>query len=71
LKNVKVIDCNHETALNAISSQLTDIEDALQYYTAINHKVDYFISLDKQFIKSALPVLPIYTPQEFLKEFDF
>jgi predicted nucleic acid-binding protein len=49
---------------------MTDIEDALQYYTAMHHKVDYFISLDKNLIKSAIPVLPILTPEEFLKEND-
>ena len=69
LKKVQVIDCDHETAISAVSSQMTDIEDALQYYTAIHHKVSYFISLDKSLIKSAIPVLPVYTPENFLNEF--
>ena len=70
LKSVTVIDCTHEVAINAVNSQMTDIEDALQYYTAMHHKIDYFISLDKNLIKSGIPVLPIYSPQEFLNEFD-
>lgn len=70
LANVRVIDCNHEVAINAINSQMSDIEDALQYYTAMHHQIDYFISLDKDLIKSAIPNLPIYTPEEFLKDFD-
>lgn len=69
LSNVKVIDCNHETTINAVNSQMTDIEDALQYYTAMHHKIDFFITLDKKLIKSAIPILPVYTPEEFLKEF--
>ena len=69
LSNVKVIDCSHETAINAINSQMTDIEDALQYYTAMHHKMDYFISLDKKLINSAIPILPIYSPAHFLQEF--
>jgi putative PIN family toxin of toxin-antitoxin system len=70
LSSVKVIDCNHEIAINAVNSQMTDIEDALQYYTAMHHQIDYFISLDKTLIKSAIPVLPVYSPEEFLKEFE-
>lgn len=69
LANVQVIDCNHEVAVNAVNSQMTDIEDALQYYTAMHYKIDYFISLDKNLIKSAIPILPIYTPEQFLQEF--
>lgn len=70
LANVKVIDCNHEIAINAINSRMTDIEDALQYYTAMHHKMDYFISLDKNFIKSAIPNLPVFSPIDFLTAFD-
>lgn len=69
LKNVRVIDCNHEITINAINSQMTDIEDALQYYIAMHHKVDCFVSLDKNLAKAAIPILPIYSPEEFLKEF--
>lgn len=69
LANVKVIDCSHEITIIAVNSQMTDIEDALQYYTAMHHKIDYFISLDKNLIKSAIPILPIYSPEDFLKEF--
>lgn len=67
LINVKVIDCNHETTINAINSQMTDIEDALQYYTALHHKINFFITQDKNLIKSAIPSLPTYTPKEFIE----
>ncbi|MDB5120955.1 MAG: hypothetical protein JWN56_2173 [Sphingobacteriales bacterium] len=70
LSSVKVIDCNHEITINAINSRMTDIEDALQYYTAMHHKMDYFISLDKNFIKSAIPNLPVFSPIDFLTAFD-
>ncbi len=70
LANVTDIDCNHEIAINAINSQMTDIEDALQYYTAMHHKMDYFISLDKNLIKSAIPFLPVYSPEDFLELYD-
>lgn len=65
-----LISCFNAKDLNhAANSQMTDIEDALQYYTAMHHKMDYFISMDKNLIKSAMPNLPVYTPENFLKEF--
>jgi predicted nucleic acid-binding protein len=69
LVEVTLIDITHETAIVALSSKFTDIEDALQYYTAIHHRLDYFISRDKQLQKSSIPTLPVYTPQEFIQEF--
>jgi predicted nucleic acid-binding protein len=68
MNDLQVIDCDHETVLLALSSNIEDIEDALQYYTAITHDVDIFISSDKLLKKSAIPRLPVLTPGEFLKE---
>lgn len=68
MTDVTVIDLPHEIVLNALHSKITDIESALQYYTAVHHKLDYFISLDKQLQKQAIPVLPVYTPSDFLIE---
>ena len=66
MADVTVIDLPHEIVLNALHSKITDIEDALQYYTAIHHKLDYFVSRDKQLQKQSIPILPVYTPQELL-----
>lgn len=68
MSDVRVIDIGHEVALTALHSKIKDIEDALQYYAAIHHKVDYFISRDTELQKVAIPVLPVYTPDEFLQE---
>ena len=68
LIDITVIDIPHGVILTALNSQITDIEDALQYYTALHHKLDYFISQDKKLKKRSLPVLPIHTIQEFLDE---
>ena len=68
MADVTVIDLPHEIFLNALHSKITDIEDALQYYTAVHHKLDYFISLDKQLQKQSIPVLPVYTREELLSE---
>lgn len=69
LNDIEVIDISHEIAVIALSSKFKDIEDALQYYTAIHHKIDYFISNDKGLKKDSIPILPVYTPKEFIEEF--
>jgi predicted nucleic acid-binding protein len=68
LTDVQIIDITHELAITALHSKINDIEDALQYYTAIHYKLDYFISGDKQLKKAAIPILPVCTPEEFLKK---
>ena len=68
LLHVKVIDATHDVAINALCSKIDDIEDALQYFTALHHKMDYFLTRDKLFVKQALPVLSIYFPEQFLSE---
>ena len=69
LNDISVIDISHEIVLTALHSKIDDIEDALQYYSAIHHKIDYFISRDKQLKKDSSPVLPVYTPTEFIAVF--
>ncbi|MBS1529489.1 MAG: type II toxin-antitoxin system VapC family toxin [Bacteroidetes bacterium] len=66
LNDIEVIDIPHEIAVLAVSSQFKDIEDAIQYYTALHHKLDYFISNDRRLKKDSLPLLPVLTPKEFL-----
>lgn len=68
LDNVRAIDISHELTLLALNSKIDDIEDALPYYTAIHNQLDYFISRDNKFQKSAIPGLPVVDPSHFLKE---
>jgi predicted nucleic acid-binding protein len=68
LTDVRVIDANHEVVVNAVYSKMDDIEDALQYFTAVHHKLEYFLTRDKLLKKMGMPSLPVYTPEEFLKE---
>ncbi len=70
LADIQIIDVDHETTIRALHSKVNDIEDALQYYTALHHKLDFFISRDKNFQKSSVPILPVLSPQEFLKMID-
>lgn len=66
LSTVKAIDVSHETVLAALHSRMTGIEDALQYYTALHHHLDCFISGDRLLKKAAIAALPVYTIDEFL-----
>jgi predicted nucleic acid-binding protein len=68
LTEFNVIDMSKDMMVQAMHSKIDDIEDALQYYVAINNKMNYFITQDKKFIKEGLPILPIYTPALFIKE---
>jgi predicted nucleic acid-binding protein len=66
LEDLQIIDCSHSTAVEAANSGLGDLEDALQYYAAVAHGIDYFISADRQLKRNALPQLPVYTSKELL-----
>lgn len=69
LRDINIIDCGHGVVISALNSVMTDIEDALQYYTALHHKIDFFISRDKRLKQAAIPSLPVYFPEEFLADF--
>jgi predicted nucleic acid-binding protein len=68
LNDISTIDISHEQVIASLHSSIRNIEDALQYYAALHHKVDYFVSRDKQLRKDAISVLPVYSPEEFLRE---
>jgi predicted nucleic acid-binding protein len=69
LNDIKVIEAPHDVVTDAMNSHIDDIEDALQYYTALHHNLDAFISRDKDFIQSATPKLRVYHPADFIKKF--
>lgn len=68
LSEVTVIDGTHDVMLNALSSRMSDIEDALQYYTALHHQLDAVISENKGLKKASIASLPVYTLKEFIRE---
>lgn len=70
LSVVTVIDAPHEVVLTALHSRMTDIEDALQYYTGLHHQIDCFISGDKLLKKSAIASFPVFTLEAFLHEWE-
>jgi len=66
LNDIQIIDCTHATAMNAAHSTMEDLEDALQYFAALSHGINYFISGDKKLKKNALPALPVNTARELV-----
>ncbi|MGD5408100.1 type II toxin-antitoxin system VapC family toxin, partial [Xanthomonas citri pv. citri] len=67
LDAIYIIDCDHAVTLLALHSKMNDVEDSLQYFTALKFGLDYFISSDKELKNVAMQQLPVYFPEEFLK----
>lgn len=55
---------------SSYSSGFNDLEDAFQYFTALNESdMDYFITNNVKDFKSALSKLPVVTPKNFVTIF--
>ncbi|SOD20403.1 type II toxin-antitoxin system VapC family toxin [Pedobacter xixiisoli] len=67
LKVVNLIETCPEAVYNALNSSIKDIEDAIHYYTAIEHQMDYIITNDINFLKLNGTALNIKTPEQFLQ----
>ena len=70
VEDFEVIDMPKEIIIQALHSEMNDIEDALQYYVALHHKMDYFISNDQQLKSESINTLPVYSTGEFVKLFE-
>lgn len=60
-----VISCGKRGIIEALQSQFKDKEDAVQYYTALTHGADYFITRNTKDYKHAVDSLPVMTPRQF------
>ena len=70
IEDFEIIDMPKELIIQALHSKMNDIEDALQYYVALHHKMDYFISNDLQLKKDSTSTLPVLSTTEFVKLFE-
>ena len=70
IEDFEIIDMPKELIIQALHSKMNDIEDALQYYVALHHKMDYFISNDLQLKKDSTSTLPVLSTAEFVKLFE-
>jgi predicted nucleic acid-binding protein len=69
LSFITVIDAPQDVINNALHANFNDIEDALQVYTALYYRMNFFLTSDKKLIKESSEVLPIMTAKDFVKEF--
>jgi predicted nucleic acid-binding protein len=69
LNDVRVLGLDHQITLQALHSTIIDVEEALQYHTALYHSMDYFISSDKKLKTLESLALPVLTPTELVKYF--
>src|SRR5580658_5753713 len=66
LTSAQMIDAGYETAVNALQSRIDNIAGAISYHTALEHRLDYFITWDASLLRVVNPVLPVTTPIDFL-----
>ncbi len=66
LSTITVIDAPQEILNTALQANFNDIEDALQLYTALHYKMDFFLTSDKKLILENTRVLPILSATEFV-----
>jgi predicted nucleic acid-binding protein len=65
---VNILPVDERVIEQALNSDFTDFEDAIQYFTAINNGVNLILTRNKtDFKKSKIPVT---TAEEFLKSFN-
>ncbi len=69
LSTVTVVDPPQAVINNALHANFNDIEDALQVYTALHHKMDFFLTSDKKLMKESSEVLPILTAGKFVASY--
>jgi hypothetical protein len=67
----EILDCNKKILQKAYNTKTRDIEDAVQYFTAIHSEiVSGFISRNvKDYKQIEETILPVLTPTQFLKYF--
>jgi predicted nucleic acid-binding protein len=67
LRNFEILPCSNPLFLQSLNLDFDDIEDAVIYNLALQNRVDYFISNDKQALKKlSTKKLPIVTTKDFL-----
>jgi hypothetical protein len=66
IASAQIVDGGRESAVSALQSKIGNISGAISYYTALHHRLDYFITHNTELLRVANPVLPVTTPIDFL-----
>lgn len=68
LDTVSLAPTSKDIFFKAIHAEFTDIEDAVQYYSALSvTNMEYFITSNIKDFKKASSQLPVVTPKQFMK----
>lgn len=63
-KRLTTLETKHKNISQALTSRFSDFEDAVQHYTAMEHKMDIIITRNIKDYKYS--ILPVKTTTEFL-----
>jgi|SRR5579871_1340660 len=67
LSFTELADANKKSIVEATYSDFKDLEDAIQYHTALSTKgIEYFVTSNVKDYKKSLPQLPVFLPKQFL-----
>ena len=67
LDYIRLLQTGESTFIEALAAGFTDLEDAIQYYTALVVKdIDFFITSNLREYKKAISQMPVVTPKQFL-----
>ena len=70
LSFAKLVNPGNITFEIALLSAFRDLEDAVQYYTALEIKgINYFITSNTKDYRNELPILKVLSPEEFMKKY--
>jgi predicted nucleic acid-binding protein len=71
LRYTTLINPDNNIFIKALSSDFDDIEDAVQYFTALQKDdIDYFITSNIKDYKKASSSLPVVTPKWFMQQYN-
>ncbi len=67
---INILPCSKQSFERSLQTNFSDLEDALLYQIAMEHKIDFFVTNDLAGIKKlSTSVLPALQPKELLKIF--
>jgi predicted nucleic acid-binding protein len=68
IMNFQLLEGNRTTILHALNSPQKDIEDAIQYFIAVENEIDAIVTSDLDFIKLSSTSLLICSPSDLLQK---
>lgn len=67
LRFIRVLDVSHEQLLQTLQSNGKDIEDSIQYYTALQHGMDYLATFNGKDFRNIKGSVQVALPQQISK----